>query len=80
MKALVLHPEFQLYERKDKAFCSSLQVAQEFGKRHDNVLADIMSLMRNEQHVLKLFLTSLPIILRVPRTPIPRTRNNPCIS
>ena len=44
MKALVLHPEFQLYERKDKAFCSSLQVAQEFGKRHDNVLADIRNL------------------------------------
>ena len=44
MKDLILHPEFQLYERKDKAFCSSLQVAEEFGKRHDNVLADIRNL------------------------------------
>ena len=44
MKTLILHPEFQLYERKDKAFCSSLQVAQEFDKRHDNVLADIRNL------------------------------------
>lgn len=42
--ALILHPEFQLYERKDKAFCSSLQVAQEFGKEHKNVLADIRNL------------------------------------
>ena len=39
--ALVLHPEFQLYERKDKAFCSSLQVAETFDKRHDHVLEDI---------------------------------------
>ncbi len=42
--ALVLHPEFQLYERKDMPFCSSLQVAEEFGKRHDNVIADIRNL------------------------------------
>ena len=44
MKALVLHPTFELYERKEKAFCSSLQVAEEFDKRHDNVLADIRNL------------------------------------
>ena len=42
--ALILHPEFQLYERKDIAFCSSLQIAEEFQKRHDNVLADIRAL------------------------------------
>ena len=41
MKALVLHPEFQLYERNGKAFCSSLQVAETFEKRHDHVLEDI---------------------------------------
>ncbi len=39
--ALILHPEFQLYERKGKAFCSSLQVAETFEKRHDHVLEDI---------------------------------------
>ena len=44
MKALVLHPTFELYERKEKVFCSSLQVAEEFEKRHDNVLADIRNL------------------------------------
>ena len=44
MKSLVLHPEFQLYERKDKAFCSSLQVAYEFEKRHSDVLRDIRNL------------------------------------
>ena len=42
--SLVFHPDYELYERKDKAFCSSLQVAQEFEKRHDNVLADIRNL------------------------------------
>lgn len=42
--ALVLHPEFQLYERKDMPFCSSLQVAEEFGKRHDHVIRDIREL------------------------------------
>ena len=42
--AIVLHPEFQLYEKRDMPFCSSLQVAEEFGKRHDNVLADIKNL------------------------------------
>ena len=39
--ALVLHPEFQLYEKKDKPFCSSLQVAEEFGKLHKIVMRDI---------------------------------------
>ena len=42
--ALVLHPEFQLYEKKDMPFCSSLQVAEEFGKLHKNVIADIRNL------------------------------------
>ena len=42
--ALVLHPEFQLYERKDMPFCSSLQVAEEFGKQHQHVLRDIREL------------------------------------
>lgn len=42
--ALVLHPEFQLYERKDMPFCSSLQVAEEFGKRHADVIRDIRNL------------------------------------
>ena len=44
MANLVIHPQFQLYERKDTAFCSSLQVADEFGKAHKNVLADIRNL------------------------------------
>ena len=49
MKALVLHPTFELYERKDKAFCSSLQVAEEFEKRHDGVLRDIRNLDCSEE-------------------------------
>lgn len=39
--ALVLHPEFNLYHKGNRVFCSSLQVADEFGKRHDHILADI---------------------------------------
>ena len=42
--SLILHPDYQLYERKDKVFCSSLQIAEEFEKRHDNVLRDIEKL------------------------------------
>ena len=44
MSKLILHPDFQLYERKDKPFCSSLQVAETFEKRHDHVLRDIEAL------------------------------------
>jgi len=44
MPKLMLNPEFNLYERNGKAFCSSRQVADEFKKRHDNVLQDIREL------------------------------------
>ncbi len=44
MKDLILNPEFNLYERNGQAFCSSRQVAEEFQKRHDNVLQDIHNL------------------------------------
>lgn len=47
--ALILHPEFQLYEKKDMPFCSSIQVAQEFGKRHNDVLRDIRVLDCSEE-------------------------------
>lgn len=42
--ALILHPDYQLYEKQDTAFCSSMQVAEEFSKRHDIVLRDIRAL------------------------------------
>ncbi|HHY27181.1 MAG TPA: Rha family transcriptional regulator [Desulfitobacterium dehalogenans] len=38
---LLLNPEFNLYERKGKAFCSSRQVAEEFNRRHDHILRNI---------------------------------------
>lgn len=41
MNNLTVHPDYQLYERKGEPFCSSLQVAETFGKRHDHVLRDI---------------------------------------
>lgn len=48
---LTIHPDYQLYERKDKPFCSSLQVAQTFEKRHDHVLRDIelLNLPKSEE-------------------------------
>ena len=42
--ALIMHPDFLLYEKKDRVCCSSLQVAEEFHKEHKNVLADIRNL------------------------------------
>lgn len=42
--SLILNSQFNLYERKGKAFCSSRQVAEEFGKEHYNVLRDIENL------------------------------------
>jgi len=44
MSKLILNPEHNLYERNGQAFCSSRQVAFEFGKQHDNVLRDIRNL------------------------------------
>lgn len=44
MSKLVLNPQYKLYEREGQAFCSSRQVAEEFDKRHDNVLQDVRNL------------------------------------
>ncbi|WP_010501393.1 Rha family transcriptional regulator [Paenibacillus elgii] len=41
MSKLILNPEYRLYERSGQAFCSSRQVAEEFERRHDNVLQAI---------------------------------------
>ena len=41
MNKLILNPEYRLYERNGKAFCSSRQVAEEIGKRHADVLRAI---------------------------------------
>jgi len=41
---LMLNPEFNLYERNGKVFCSSRQVAEEFKKEHKNILRDIEDL------------------------------------
>ena len=42
--ALILHPDYMLYERKNMPLCTSLQVAESFEKRHDHVMRDIQSL------------------------------------
>jgi len=38
---LALNPEFNLYELKGQALCGSRQIAEEFEKRHSDVLRDI---------------------------------------
>jgi Rha family phage regulatory protein len=35
---LILNPEYRLYERDGKAFCSSRQVAEEFERQHGHIL------------------------------------------
>jgi Rha family phage regulatory protein len=49
---LMLNPEFNLYERKGQAFCSSRQVAEEFSRQHDNVLRDVRNLDCSEKFFL----------------------------
>ena len=41
MTKLITNPEYNLYERDGKAFCSSRQIAQEFSRRHDDVMNGI---------------------------------------
>ena len=41
MSKLIFNPEYRLYERNGQPFCSSRQVAEEFGKRHADVLRSI---------------------------------------
>lgn len=38
-----------VYLKNDEAVCSSLQVAEKFGKRHDNVMQSIRGLLKNEE-------------------------------
>lgn len=38
---LIKNSEYGLYEKDNKIFCDSLQIAETFNKRHDNVLRDI---------------------------------------
>ncbi|MEK5142598.1 Rha family transcriptional regulator [Paenibacillus sp. FSL M7-0134] len=44
MSKLILNTEFNLYEKSGRAYCSSLQVAEEFKKRHADALRDIEKL------------------------------------
>jgi len=48
----MLNPEYNLYERKGQAFCSSRQVAEEFNRQHDNVLRDVRNLDCSERFFL----------------------------
>lgn len=38
-----------VYLKNDEAVCSSLQVSEKFGKRHDNVMQSIRGLLKNEE-------------------------------
>ena len=43
-KAITVHPEYNLYQKGNTAYCTSLQVAKELEKRHADVLRDIKRL------------------------------------
>ena len=55
MSNLVLHPTFELYERKDRAFCSSLQVAETFEKQHGHILRDIEEINQSKNGEIENF-------------------------
>ena len=57
MTKLMLHPEFNLYERKGTVFCSSRQVADTFNRRHDHILRNIDELTAPTSGVSKEFIT-----------------------
>ncbi len=46
-----------VYLKNDEAVCDSLQVAEKFGKRHNNVLKSIDNLLKNK-HVKNMFFMS----------------------
>lgn len=48
MSKLILHPDYLLYERKDKPLCTSLQVAETFEKEHRNILRDIEKIFKTK--------------------------------
>lgn len=54
----VIHPEYQLYQKGDRVFCTSRQVAEAFEKRHDSVLRDIRNLKCSESFRLRNFVES----------------------
>jgi Rha family phage regulatory protein len=58
MSKLILNPEYGLYERQGKPFCSSWQVAEEFNKGHRRVLQDIRELPCSENFRLHNFVQS----------------------
>jgi len=45
---LILNPEYQLYERKGKPFCDSLQIAETFERQHKHIIRTIEGLTEPE--------------------------------
>ena len=62
--ALIIHPEYNLYQRGNNVFCSSLQVAESFDKRHDHVLRDIETLNCSDEFRVTNFQKSSYIDIR----------------
>jgi Rha family phage regulatory protein len=52
---LTLNPEYKLYERKGQAYCTSRQVAEEFNKRHADVLRAIADITAHNSGVSEEF-------------------------
>lgn len=50
MSKLILNPDYGLYERNGEAACSTLQVAETFGKEHKEILKTLEGETRNGKH------------------------------
>lgn len=58
MSKLILNPEYGLYERNGQAFCSSRQVANEFGRQHSHILRLVDEITQSTSGLSENFLQS----------------------
>ena len=58
MNKLILNPEFSLYEKCGKPFCSSRQMAETFGRDHNHILRDIRNAMETVSNFAAQFWTA----------------------
>ncbi len=53
---LIKNPEYGLYEKDSQIYCDSLQIAETFNKRHDNVLRDIYKITQPKSGLSEQFI------------------------
>lgn len=53
---LIKNPEYGLYEKDSQIYCDSLQIAEIFNKRHDNILRDIYKITQPKSGLSEQFI------------------------